>query len=369
VKVVEPIVFGEQAGFTQEWQVVLRASDPRIYSDTVTTDDGTISSYAGTVATPLKVSTVMSSADYGTQYDSTAALRALYSVGVTPSTISSYTAGTCQLVVDSSDRSAKLSLPHNLSRVTQYDPIFFFRLNEAAGTTADNAEGTAAYDGTIAGTPSLNQTGPLTDTKSILFDGTNDSVAITYSASLFPAAFTFEAWIKSSGTIEPTIDFTGGSGSAGWSINYGAEDVGVYLTATPTRKIAHARTSNTGWCHVVMTSGNGKIRLYLDGALVGVSTSTIVDPGSGTIYFGRNNSGSGFWAGNISSVGLYPFVCTADDVSEMYNSGSAVTLTGRGAGAVVDSVYEWPTLSAAKTITGQNALSGTVATTYRTARL
>lgn len=72
--------------------------------------------------------------------------------------------------------------------------IAYWPLNEAAGTTADNAEGTAARDGTYKNTPTLANK-PFPDGGSCaLFDGNNETVDVK-SASLHTVFNGSKGWV------------------------------------------------------------------------------------------------------------------------------------------------------------------------------
>lgn len=91
------------------------------------------------------------------------------------------------------------------AKVLGYSPITYWPLNETEGTTADNAEGTAARDGSYNGSMALaDTTGPDGDVCP-LWDATNDYVNI-YSVSLNsvfdPTLGSIHIWFKvSAGSV------------------------------------------------------------------------------------------------------------------------------------------------------------------------
>jgi hypothetical protein len=344
----------------------------------VTTDDGTISSYAGTVATPLKItSTVSTSNSFGAIYSATNGTVATHRGGTTFTTFSSGYATSAYIVVDGSEREAYYTLPQNRARMIFGDPVWFYRMNEAAGTTIDNYEGTAAYDGTTAGTPTLNQAGPATDTTSILFDSINDSVAVTYAAALFPSEFTLESWIKTSPADGGVfLDYTGGSATKGIYLQITAQKLDVAIGDGSSIETIYlggpsgaASFSDSTWYHISITYRQGVVAIYVNGELLARARFTFSPPTSGTMYLGRNNSGSSFYGGNISSVGMHSVAYGASVIEDFYNAGSASSICRQGSGQWIESVPSWPYVSGADTITTVGVLSGTTATTYRAARL
>lgn len=87
---------------------------------------------------------------------------------------------------------------------TNTSPYAWYKLDETSGTTADNAEGTAARDGTYVGTPTLNIDGKpgaiRAADKAVRFDGSDDHVALpsgmldlASSTSTWSCAF----WVRS----------------------------------------------------------------------------------------------------------------------------------------------------------------------------
>lgn len=380
-KVVEAITFGEKSGpFNQSWQVVLKASDPRIYNDVTTTDDYTISSYAGTTSTPIKIEAKLYTNDKsGAITTSSPSVGTIAVVGDTSSWYSYYASytTTTQFVVDGgidgSSRQAYFKMPSNLSRLLMNDLRWMYRLNETSGTTIDNYEGTAAYDGTTAGTPTLNQSGPLTDTKSISFDGVDDRITRAWASALFPSEFTFEAWYKKSSGLSSAIDYTGPANAGGFLVTPRATTLDITVlslsgNSTPIASIS-GLTSAT-WYHIAFTYRSGVFNTYLNGSLVSTVLATFEAPTSGTMYLGYDRNAATYWAGNLSSVAMHTKAYSSSIISDMYNGGSASSIVRYKAGAYIQSVNQWPSISAATTYDGRYSVSPTVmTTTYRTARL
>lgn len=73
--------------------------------------------------------------------------------------------------------------------VYSMDPVIWLRFDEASGTTANDASGNGR-DGTYVGTPTLNQTSPISGQKSVLLDAAGDYVTVAYHSSLQPTMLT-----------------------------------------------------------------------------------------------------------------------------------------------------------------------------------
>ena len=88
-------------------------------------------------------------------------------------------------IVSGSFAEEEIVVPTYIDKVLGFSPIAYWPLNETSGTTADNAEGTAARDGTYARnvTTMTTGTGIGDGNTAPNFNGSNDVVDI-YSASL-----------------------------------------------------------------------------------------------------------------------------------------------------------------------------------------
>jgi hypothetical protein len=373
VKVIEGLIFGDVEGFTQSWQVVLRASDQRIYSDTITTDDENITSYAGAVDTPAKLAVSIQGSGATYMSVASAATPAVHIARATVPTAWDAAAASfttkMDLVVDAGTRDAYFAMPHYTSRTLVYDAVWYYRLNEAAGVTADNAEGTAAYDGTINGTPLLNQTGPATDMKSIYFDGVNDSVSRAWAAALFPAEWTMELWLKNA---QPgggyALDYTTGT-TKGVRIYDGGSYVLVEVgNGTALMAISNVGKTNNAWAHVAVTYREGLVCVYLNGVLFGALPLTFSEPTAGTYYIGRSNAGA-FYTGNISGVGVYPVAHNAQTIDDMYNDAAAQAICRYQAGENLGAVQSWPVVSTSLADFRYSGNASGLVSTYRAARL
>lgn len=175
--------------------------------------------------------------------------------------------------------------------------VFLFPINETAGVTADNAEGTAARDGTYTGVDLNNAIGP--DGEPVpYFDGTGDRVNI-YSNS------TRDAFDGSAGTI---------------FIQFKVENLGVWTDGSWRHAIKLAADASN-YVIIVKRSTNNQLTFwYTAGGTIKERTITISETGWITAaltwdadedevraYYQGNQQGATFtglgaWAGTLNST-------------------------------------------------------------------
>lgn len=385
------VAFGQIDGYAQEFQVQLRASDPRIYSDLTTTVDDAASgsnrlvtlTNDGYATTPAKViATITPSASLGGTVNGIA--RVAHSNGtaiIVP--VGNLSSGDI-ITADAPNRSVDYTAAYHQARLRSFDPIALWRLNEAAGVTADNAEGTAGYDLTYSGTPLLNQTGHAAGIAAVDLDGVNDYVSRAYTAELNPSEFTIEAWINSDTLVsgQSIVWNADAAGTPyGWYLGVqgtsGAIQFGWYIGAgSPTPQLYSATPIATGtWYHVAATLSRSAAVLYLNGAVVGARSITAAEvmvpiPSADGFYVGSSGGASGFFNGRIDNVALYDRALTSVEVASLYGLSDATdTLTGGGYAfldSLSDSLISLP--RGAQTITGSPGVSD-LQVQYRKARL
>lgn len=234
-----------------------------------------------------------------------------------------------------------------------------YRLDETSGTTADNAEGTAARDGTYEGTPTLNQTGRdpgiRASDKAVRFDGTNDDVLLptgAFDIATSTSAITVEAWIKlDAGTADVqesvwagrkstdsdslnSLEVFQNSDGTGLRLRYstrGDDGTGLnVLTWTIAAASGPARHDIRGcghWHQVVCVRATDKSKqIYFDGELVASGSDSM---GSGATsmdwcYIGRDRQlgAASFFAGQITELNIYLSALSKTTIQKLYGSGS-----------------------------------------------
>jgi hypothetical protein len=229
-----------------------------------------------------------------------------------------------------------------------------YRLDETSGTVADNAEGTAARDGTYEGTPTLgtasNRERIRTGDKYMVFDGSNDWVALPsdiLQLTSANSAWSCELWLRfAAGTGNVTMGIFGGRSSTdtdpinslymfqqgdgqGDSLRWDTRgDNGVGLNqmralfgTNVTIDGYHTPRQCTHWHHIALTrSTAGVKRIYWDGWEV-VSSTDGLTSGTGTLDrsdLGREEGQGVAFQGDISEFHVYRGELTAAEVATHY---------------------------------------------------
>lgn len=219
--------------------------------------------------------------------------------------------------------------------------IGYWPLAEDSGTNADNAEGTAARDGTFARnvTAMGTSTGIGDGNTAPDFDGVNDYCDI-YSASL-AGAFngaegTAAAWVKVSGagvwtdaasrlfiqltsSGTNTITLKKDNSNNRLELNYGAG--GVFENNQMDGILT------TGWMYIAMTwsATDDAVKYYYNGAPEG-ATDTILGVWAGALaadkvaigVAGTAPPGATPWDGNIAHVAIWTTPLSATQIADLY---------------------------------------------------
>lgn len=374
-RVIEGIEFGDSLDpMCQTWQVVLRASDPRVYSDTETSTD------SGTSGTASRTVTV----DQGGTYETPPSLTvtgptaSAWSITEPSSELSISSSGlalaaTDTITFDVENRTADLTAGYQSQRLFKDSMVALWMLGETSGTTADNAEGTAAYDGTYAGGYTLNQSGPVSGIASVEFNGSTGRITGTYAAALVPGAMTMEAWVLfdsvSSGTI---FHVSGGAGDFVLRVVTG----GYIQAGTSSGRISNTIMSTATWYHLVATRATvgGKCRIYINGVDDGaVNDGGAVVAGANGFAIGRDTNTSNYLDGKISAVALYNKEFGAAEAAELYDMRNATASIGNAYQYLNARTMRWENLGTASstyTLASSGLNTGSkLNVAYRDARL
>ncbi len=217
--------------------------------------------------------------------------------------------------------------------------IGYWPMNEASGTNSDNAEGTAARDGTYTGV-TLGQTGIGDGNTCPLFDGANDFNNIA-SASLGTAGIsdnlTVALWAKVSGsgvwtdsTLRYMIRFTYSTTSDYISIIRSATNNRLQWSCEWGNGGAIAVLKNsvteTGWMHMAITInvGSDAVIAYYNGSPTGSPGSGLITQSDTTLDTLRTlissddvSSPANIWDGWLAHAAIWTTVLTPAEIATL----------------------------------------------------
>jgi len=224
------------------------------------------------------------------------------------------------------------------SQVVMSDnPASYWKLDEAAGTTAADSAG--PNPGTYTNSPVLNQSSGVKDAATaVAFDGVNDRVQL---GDIYDFAgrtpFSFELWLNRSapGPSDPLSKgyWTGGAGGYdGWTFRiYDAG--GAYAnrlgferydgsSAGAEGAIGTTVTQAGVWYHVAGTYDGTTTRLYVNGVLEGtVATNYAIADHAQPMRIGHYTHNWWAYGGLLDEVAIYAYPLTAQQVTQHYQAG------------------------------------------------
>jgi hypothetical protein len=206
-------------------------------------------------------------------------------------------------------------------------PVSYWRLGETSGTTA--ADEIGANLGTYSNVL-LNQAGALAgDTNpSASFDGVQSYLRVSSSSSLnMTSAVTVEFWAKRR-AITSTYQVLVGKPGDGQS---NKENYAVWLG--PSNKytayfgdgstwvaVQTPAITDTNWHYVVATNNGSTVKIYLDGVLKQLTSTTLrLTANTQPLNIGRANNNQYPFNGWLDEVALYPTALSATTVQAHYN--------------------------------------------------
>lgn len=281
-RVVEGVQFGEnEAPLLQPFAVTLKASDPRIYSDTLTTvDSGTTGTAArtatisntGIVPTPVEITVT---GPYDTSYgdwvvkSSDGALKMqFYNNKLSASMSTTINTKTRTVVNTETYLRARANLTGTTGSV--------WLVNETSGTTANDSK--SAKNGTYNGGFTLNQAGPSSGLSSVLLDGTSGYIELPSTIwDVTVRERVFELWFKPTDFYPAALtrlfdsNYAGGSG-----MRFDIKDdehrctfrwfhqTAAGVTGSNNTGISKAYFKEDGWNQLIITTGL-KHRIVVNG--------------------------------------------------------------------------------------------------------
>jgi len=218
--------------------------------------------------------------------------------------------------------------------LTSLSPIGWWRFGEndsGAGTTITD-EGSGENDGTLVSVPTFSRSVPAEDAtwnnRSILFNGTDQSMTTTADDTLATKSYSF--WAKSDETGHNGVFDHGGATTGAFSFNHTSNKPILYMGSAYYRYWADNSAQDDDAWHfwtVVIHPDISDCLLYCDGVLQTVdstgSSGTVNDYTTG-ILIGK--TGSQEFDGSLDEFAVFDGELTPAQVLQIYNGGSPADL-------------------------------------------
>jgi hypothetical protein len=211
------------------------------------------------------------------------------------------------------------------SAVVNAGPIAYWRLNEAAGTTARDYAG--GKDGQTVNAVTLGVAGPVppevpgfeSGNSAFEFNGMDTGVAI--SSLGLSGALTVCAWINPT-SLSGEQAIVGEDAS--WTMKVYNGEIRFTTPGILDHTTSGAPLTAGAWQQVAVTfdpSTAGGARYYVNGQLIGTLDASSLTKGAVAFYIGKNQWGQ-YFSGSIDEVAIYNRVLSADEVATIYATGA-----------------------------------------------
>jgi hypothetical protein len=216
--------------------------------------------------------------------------------------------------------------------VTADRPVFYWRLDEASGSKAEDHSG-GGLTGLYASAVTLGATSPLPTGSAVSLQGSLSSTVTASSSSGTPAAVSMESWVRTSSVRGGRVLGIGNAGSGPSSAtdrvvymrNDGRLVFGALVNGSRVTVTSVAAFNDNRWHHVVATQGSDGMRLYVDGNLVASNTTTTASSSRGFWRLGGDSltgwptqPSDSALAGDVDEVAVYYRSLTAGRVFQHY---------------------------------------------------
>ena len=169
---------------------------------------------------------------------------------------------------------------------------------------------------------------PVTNTLSAVFDGATDKLDCGTSTSLMPTGgLTISCWVKlANSSLFSTLVQRQTVSSNGYSVVLNNGSFAFYGTGGHT--FGSGFTSTTDWYHVCVTHDNSNVRGYIDGNLIGTSSTTSLVSNTVSTKLGNHSSaGVSPLNGKLDEVSIFSSALDTLNVVQLYNNGNPIDLT------------------------------------------
>jgi hypothetical protein len=202
--------------------------------------------------------------------------------------------------------------------------VGYWRLGETSGTRAAAAKGP---NGTYTNGPQLGQTGLIADdaNKAVLFDGSNDNVAVSDQSALDLKKFSLEAWIKPSSLPTTKSKTIVGKQNAYWLSITPQNQLRVGFYNGVNSRNATGGTLQAGQRYHVYGSYNGStLKVCVNGVeKASVQTSTSPQNSTSPVRVGvLSGTGSEAFKGVIDEPAVYNQAGTCATAKSHYDAGN-----------------------------------------------
>lgn len=233
--------------------------------------------------------------------------------------------------------------------VLRDNPVGYWPLNERSGTTANGA-GSTAVSGTYASATLASIPFPAGGMAPYFSGASAGGVSIADNAAWSPEAgasglLSLEAWFctATAPSNNPPLISKLGSTQFEYELGLRGAQVAAYginsTGATTILLILNSSATEFGlglsrWHHTVYTFDRATpaATLYVDGQLVGTSSTATVNATDGTAQLwlgGRADDASASLAGGLAHVALYNYVLSPLSIRNHYRAGLGLPMRGR----------------------------------------
>ena len=229
--------------------------------------------------------------------------------------------------------------------------VGYWKFDEGADNTCSGGTNDTCNSGSVGSALDGPQTGmatPATSTsgwtnsgkfgKGLLFDGTDDKIAISDNNYFtLPGDFTISAWIKTTAAGGTILGSYTNTGDIYWQFeNSGGHPQLLYKVtqggATQSILGTGKLIDDGAWHHVAGIRDGSTLYTYVDGVLDNTATgklTTSINPVNPT-NIGNSTTPANYFTGTIDEVKLYHYALTADEIKLDYNRGSALVMGSLG---------------------------------------